>query len=74
MAKRAPLRLISRWKILYGFTDKIDVNMINIPFGYRHLEEILEANCAASTDEITVAMKHEFAAWQITNARREGSQ
>ena len=57
---------------LDGFTDKIDGNMTNIPFGYRRLEEILKANCAASTDEIIVAMKREFAAWQGTNARRDG--
>jgi len=31
-------------------------------FGYRRLEDILRANCAASAEEITAAMKREFAA------------
>jgi hypothetical protein len=40
-------------------------------FGYRRLEEILKTNCAVSAEEITAAMKCDFAAWQGTNARRD---
>jgi len=40
-------------------------------FGYRRLEQILKTNCAASAEEITTAMKCDFAAWQGTNARRD---
>ena len=54
-----------------GFTDQIGGSTGKTSFGYRRLEEILKANCKASTEEITSAMKHEFAAWQGTNARRD---
>jgi serine phosphatase RsbU (regulator of sigma subunit) len=54
-----------------GFTDQIGGSTGKTSFGYRRLEEILKANCKASTEEITAAMKHEFAAWQGTNARRD---
>ena len=37
----------------------------------RRLEEILKVNFKASAEEITAAMKSEFAAWQGTNARRD---
>jgi serine phosphatase RsbU (regulator of sigma subunit) len=53
-----------------GFTDQIGGTNGKTLFGYRRLEEILK-NCAASAEEITAAMKHEFAAWQGTNARRD---
>ena len=54
-----------------GFTDQIGGSTGKTSFGYRRLEEILKANSKASTAEITAAMKHEFAAWQGTNARRD---
>jgi serine/threonine protein phosphatase PrpC len=54
-----------------GFTDQIGGSTGKTSFGYRRLEEILKANCKASTEEITAAMKLEFAAWQGTNARRD---
>jgi serine phosphatase RsbU (regulator of sigma subunit) len=54
-----------------GFTDQIGGSTGKTSFGYRRLEEILKANCKASTEEITAAMKYEFAAWQGTNARRD---
>ena len=54
-----------------GFTDQIGGSTGKTSFGYRRLEEILKANCKASTEEITAAMKREFAAWQGTNARRD---
>jgi serine phosphatase RsbU (regulator of sigma subunit) len=54
-----------------GFTDQIGGSTGKTSFGYRRLEDILKANCAASAEEITVAMSNEFAAWQGTNARRD---
>ena len=45
---------------------EIDVDKL-----YRRLEEILKNNRAASAEEIAAAMKHDFAAWQGTNARRD---
>ena len=54
-----------------GFTDQIGGSTGKTSFGYRRLEEILKTNCAASTEEITTAMKSDFAAWQGTNARRD---
>jgi serine/threonine protein phosphatase PrpC len=54
-----------------GLTDQIGGSTGKTSFGYRRLEEILKANCKASTEEITAAMKREFAAWQATNARRD---
>jgi serine phosphatase RsbU (regulator of sigma subunit) len=54
-----------------GFTDQIGGSTGKTSFGYRRLEEILKANCKASTEEITAAMKHDFAAWQGANARRD---
>jgi len=40
-------------------------------FDYRRLEEILKANCTKTAEEISAAMKSDFAAWQGTNARRD---
>ena len=54
-----------------GFTDQIGGSTGKTSFGYRRLEEILKAKCAASAEEIAAAMKREFAAWQGTNARRD---
>ena len=54
-----------------GFTDQIGGSTGKTSFGYRRLEEILKTNCAASTAEITTAMKSDFADWQGTNARRD---
>jgi serine phosphatase RsbU (regulator of sigma subunit) len=54
-----------------GFTDQIGGSTGKTSFGYRCLEEILKTNCAASAEEITAAMKCDFAAWQGTNARRD---
>jgi len=54
-----------------GFTDQIGGSTGKTSFGYRRLEEILKANCTGSAEEITAAMKHDFAAWQGTNARRD---
>ena len=54
-----------------GFTDQIGGTTGKSSFGYRRLEEILKANCAASTEEITAAMTSDFANWQGTNARRD---
>ena len=45
--------------------------MGKMSFGYRRLEVIPKANCAASSEEIADPMKLEFAAWQGTNARRD---
>ena len=54
-----------------GFTDQIGGSTGKTSFGYRRLEDILKANCTGSAEEISAAMKHEFAAWQGTNARRD---
>ena len=54
-----------------GFTDQIGGSTGKTSFGYRRLEDILKANCTGSAEEITAAMKLEFAAWQGTNARRD---
>jgi serine phosphatase RsbU (regulator of sigma subunit) len=54
-----------------GFTDQIGGTTGKTSFGYRRLEEILKANCAASAEEIAAAMKSDFSAWQGTNARRD---
>ena len=54
-----------------GFTDQIGGAMGKTSFGYRRLEEILIANCTKTAEEITAAMKSDFAAWQHTNARRD---
>lgn len=54
-----------------GFTDQIGGATGKTSFGYRRLEDILKTNCAASTEEITAAMKSDFAAWQGTNTRRD---
>jgi serine/threonine protein phosphatase PrpC len=54
-----------------GFTDQIGGSTGKSSFGYRRLEDILKANYKASAEEITVAMRNEFAAWQGTNARRD---
>lgn len=54
-----------------GFTDQIGGAIGKTSFGYRRLEEILKVNFKTSAEEITAAMKHDFAAWQGTNARRD---
>ena len=54
-----------------GFTDQIGGSTSKTSFGYRRLEDILKSNFAASTEEITAAMKREFTAWQGTNTRRD---
>jgi len=54
-----------------GLTDQIGGASGKTSYGYRRLEEVLKANCAASAEEITAAMKSDFAAWQGTNARRD---
>ena len=54
-----------------GFTDQIGGSTGKTSFGYRRLEDILKANCTGSAEEITAAMKREFANWQGTNARRD---
>jgi serine phosphatase RsbU (regulator of sigma subunit) len=54
-----------------GLTDQIGGTNGKTSFGYRRLEEVLKANFTKTAEEITTAMKHEFAAWQGTNARRD---
>jgi serine phosphatase RsbU (regulator of sigma subunit) len=54
-----------------GFTDQIGGSTGKTSFGYRRLEEILKSNCTGSAEEITAAMKREFANWQGTSARRD---
>ena len=57
--------------VTYGFTDLIGGSTGKTSFGYRRLEEILKTNCSGGAEEITAAMRREFAAWQGTNARRD---
>lgn len=54
-----------------GFTDQVGGSTGKTSFGYRRLEEILKANFKSSAEEITAAMKSEFAAWQGANAQRD---
>jgi len=54
-----------------GFTDQIGGATGKTSFGYRRLEDILKSNCTGSAEEITAAMRREFAAWQGVNARRD---
>jgi serine phosphatase RsbU (regulator of sigma subunit) len=54
-----------------GFTDQIGGSTGKTSFGYRRLEDILKVNFKASAEEITAAMKRDFAAWQGANARRD---
>jgi len=54
-----------------GFTDQIGGATGKTSFGYRRLEDILKSNCTGSAEEITAAMKREFADWQGANARRD---
>jgi serine phosphatase RsbU (regulator of sigma subunit) len=54
-----------------GLTDQIGGSTGKTSFGYRRLEDILKSNCTGSAEEITAAMKREFAAWQGVNARRD---
>jgi len=54
-----------------GFTDQIGGATGKTSFGYRRLEVILKSNCTGSAEEITAAMKREFADWQGANARRD---
>ena len=54
-----------------GLTDQIGGSTAKTSFGYRRLEEILKTNCTGSAEEITAAMRSDFAAWQGANARRD---
>jgi len=54
-----------------GLTDQIGGATGKTSFGYRRLEVILKSNCTGSAEEITAAMKREFADWQGANARRD---
>ena len=54
-----------------GMTDQIGGVSGKTSYGYRRLEEILKNNRAASAEEISAAMKLDFAAWQGANARRD---
>ena len=54
-----------------GFTDQIGGSTGKTSFGYRRLEDILKVNFKASAEEITAAMKRDFAAWQGANTRRD---
>jgi len=54
-----------------GFTDQIGGSTGKTSFGYRRLEDILKANCTGSAEEITAAMKLDFANWQGANSRRD---
>jgi serine phosphatase RsbU (regulator of sigma subunit) len=54
-----------------GFTDQVGGSTGKTSFGYRRLEEVLKANFKSSAEEITAAMKSDFAAWQGTNTRRD---
>ena len=54
-----------------GLTDQVGGPTGNTSYGYRRLAEIIKLNCASSAEEITAAMKADFAAWQGTNARRD---
>ena len=54
-----------------GFIDQIGGTTGKSSFGYRRLEVILKSNCTGSAEEITAAMKREFADWQGANARRD---
>jgi hypothetical protein len=52
-------------------TDQIGGASGKTSYGYRRLEEIFKNNRAASAEEIAATMKHDFAAWQGANARRD---
>ena len=54
-----------------GFTDQIGGSTGKTSFGYRRLEDILKANCTGSAEEIAATMKHDFAAWQGNESRRD---
>ena len=54
-----------------GFTDQIGGSTGKTSFGYRRLEDILKTNYKASTEEIAATMKHDFAAWQGNESRRD---
>ena len=54
-----------------GLTDQIGGSTGKTSYGYRRLEEIIKLNFVASAEEITAAMKSDFANWQGTNARRD---
>ncbi len=54
-----------------GFTDQIGGSTGKTTFGYRRLEEVLKANFTKTAEEITTAMKNDFAAWQGANAPRD---
>jgi len=54
-----------------GMTDQIGGASGKTSYGYRRLEEIFKNNRAASAEEIAATMKHDFAAWQGANGRRD---
>lgn len=54
-----------------GLSDQIGGAAGKTSYGYRRLEEVLKANSTSSAEEITLAMKADFAIWQGTNARRD---
>lgn len=54
-----------------GFTDQIGGSTGKTSYGYRRLEDILKDNYLANAEEITSAMKTDFAIWQGTNSRRD---
>jgi serine phosphatase RsbU (regulator of sigma subunit) len=54
-----------------GITDQIGGANGRTSYGYRRLEEVLKAQSTKAAEEITAAMKQDFAAWQGTNARRD---
>ena len=54
-----------------GLIDQIGGALGKTSYGYRRLEEILKTNCTGSAEEITAAMRSDFAAWQGANARRD---
>ena len=54
-----------------GFTDQIGGSTGKTSYGYRRLEDILKDNYLANAEEITSAMKTDFAVWQGSNSRRD---
>ena len=54
-----------------GFTDQIGGANGRTSYGYRRLAEFLKTHSTKTAEEVTAAMKNEFAAWQGTNARRD---
>ena len=54
-----------------GITDQIGGANGRTSYGYRRLEEVLKAQSTEAAEEITAAMRQDFAMWQGTNARRD---